>query len=223
MTNLLRTFAKRQVYRASIWSLYVREAFLLLLGRDRLIYSERAGALVSGPGFQRAVVMALHPDESGLTFALNAMKGFAANGFFVLAVSSKRLPPWMSERILAHCDHLIERYSIGRDFGSYKLGFSWLKRQDFYGGLDTLALVNDSMYYPQSIAAAINEMLQQDAPWMALHENYHLSQAKWSFSNLASMLRLNLFTYRDLRRWLENPFGTPPLVPLAEQLSLELS
>ena len=30
---------------------------------------------------------------------------------------------------------------------------------------------------------------------------HHLSQAKWSFSNLASMLRLNLFTYRDLRRW----------------------
>lgn len=52
---------------------------------------------------------------------------------------------------------------------------------------------------------------------------YHLSKAKWSFSNLASMLRLNLFTYRDLRRWLENPFGTPPLVPQAEQLSLELS
>lgn len=51
---------------------------------------------------------------------------------------------------------------------------------------------------------------------------HHLSQAKWSFSNLASMLRLNLFTYRDLRRWLENPFGTPPLVPLEEQLSLDL-
>ena len=52
---------------------------------------------------------------------------------------------------------------------------------------------------------------------------HHLSSAKWSFSNLASMLRLNLFTYRDLRRWLENPFGTPPLVPLADQLSLQLS
>jgi uncharacterized protein DUF4372/DDE family transposase len=52
---------------------------------------------------------------------------------------------------------------------------------------------------------------------------HHLSKAKWSFSNLASMLRLNLFTYRDLRRWLENPFGTPPLVPLTKQLSLELS
>src|ERR1035437_5241169 len=43
---------------------------------------------------------------------------------------------------------------------------------------------------------------------------HHLSKAKWSFCNLASMLRLNLFTYRDLRRWLENPFDTPPLVLL---------
>jgi len=47
---------------------------------------------------------------------------------------------------------------------------------------------------------------------------HHSSKAKWSLSNLASMLRLNLFTYRDLRRWLENPFVTPPLVPPAEQL-----
>lgn len=51
---------------------------------------------------------------------------------------------------------------------------------------------------------------------------HYLSKAKWSLSNLASMLRLNLFTYRDLRRWLENPFGTPPLVPEAEQLTLNL-
>ncbi len=39
---------------------------------------------------------------------------------------------------------------------------------------------------------------------------HHLSKAKWSLSNLASMLRLNLFTYRDLTAWLDNPFGTPP-------------
>jgi Domain of unknown function (DUF4372)/Transposase DDE domain len=51
---------------------------------------------------------------------------------------------------------------------------------------------------------------------------HHLSKAKWSLSNLASMLRLNLFTYRDLSKWLENPFGTPPLVPPSEQLALNL-
>jgi len=52
---------------------------------------------------------------------------------------------------------------------------------------------------------------------------HHLSQAKWSLSNLASMLRLNLFTYRDLQAWLDNPFGTPPLPPVSEQLTLALA
>ena len=51
---------------------------------------------------------------------------------------------------------------------------------------------------------------------------HHLSQAGWSLSNLASMLRLNLFTYRDLTDWLENPFETPPLIPAARQLPLPL-
>jgi len=49
---------------------------------------------------------------------------------------------------------------------------------------------------------------------------HHLSKANWSLSNLASLLRLNLFTYRDLARWLNDPLDTPPLPPLAEQLTL---
>jgi hypothetical protein len=42
---------------------------------------------------------------------------------------------------------------------------------------------------------------------------HHLSKAGWSLSNLAAMLRLNLFTYRDLIEWIHNPFGSPPIVP----------
>jgi len=52
---------------------------------------------------------------------------------------------------------------------------------------------------------------------------HHLSKAKWSLSNLASMLRLNLFTYRDLRIWLDHPFETPPLLPESQQLTLALA
>jgi len=49
---------------------------------------------------------------------------------------------------------------------------------------------------------------------------HHLSKARWSLSNLASMLRLNLFTYRDLRAWLDQPLSTPPVVPQSQQLEL---
>jgi hypothetical protein len=50
---------------------------------------------------------------------------------------------------------------------------------------------------------------------------HFLSSAGWSLSNLASLLRLNLFTYRDLKEWLAKPLETPPLPP-PEQLAFEL-
>ena len=49
-----------------------------------------------------------------------------------------------------------------------------------------------------------------------------LSKANWSLYNLASMLRLNLFTYRDLAKWLHDQMETLPLVPVAKQLTLAL-
>jgi len=43
----------------------------------------------------------------------------------------------------------------------------------------------------------------------------------WSLSNLVALLRYQLFVYRDLQEWLDDPFQPPPaLAPLAEQLVL---
>ncbi len=46
------------------------------------------------------------------------------------------------------------------------------------------------------------------------------SSMNWSLSNLVAMLRYNLFTYRDLWLWLDNPFEVPAIVPGDEQLML---
>jgi len=51
---------------------------------------------------------------------------------------------------------------------------------------------------------------------------HHLSKFNWSFSNLASTLRLNLFTYRDLMEWIDHPWTTEPIVPEPEQLSFSM-
>ena len=42
----------------------------------------------------------------------------------------------------------------------------------------------------------------------------------WSLSNFVALLRYNLFTYRNLWEWINNPYETPPAVPDYEQLSL---
>ena len=36
------------------------------------------------------------------------------------------------------------------------------------------------------------------------------SKFGWSLSNLVALLRMNLFTHRDLMAWLNQPFTTPP-------------
>jgi hypothetical protein len=41
----------------------------------------------------------------------------------------------------------------------------------------------------------------------------------WSLSNLVALLRWNLFTYRDLWKWIDQPFETPPEGPPDPQLS----
>ena len=42
----------------------------------------------------------------------------------------------------------------------------------------------------------------------------------WSLSNLVAMLRYNLFIYRDLWEWINDPYQPPPIIENTEQLSL---
>jgi IS4 transposase len=44
----------------------------------------------------------------------------------------------------------------------------------------------------------------------------------WSLSNLVALLRMNLFVYRDLWTWLNEPFTAPPLPPEPVQQTLAL-
>jgi hypothetical protein len=45
------------------------------------------------------------------------------------------------------------------------------------------------------------------------------SQFNWSLSNLVALLRMNLFTHRDLWAWLNKPFEIPPVPYEPEQLT----
>ena len=49
------------------------------------------------------------------------------------------------------------------------------------------------------------------------------SQFHWSLSNLVALLRMNLFTHRDLWSWLDKPFEIPPVPYEQEQLPLALA
>jgi IS4 transposase len=48
------------------------------------------------------------------------------------------------------------------------------------------------------------------------------SKYNWSLSNLVALLRMNLFTHRDLWAWLDKPFEVLPIPYQSEQLPLPL-
>lgn len=49
------------------------------------------------------------------------------------------------------------------------------------------------------------------------------SRFSWSLSNLVALLRMNLFTHRDLRAWLDAPFAVPPSPTTTPQTALALA
>ena len=48
------------------------------------------------------------------------------------------------------------------------------------------------------------------------------SKFGWSLSNLIAFLHWNLFTYRDLWEWIDNPFDVLPIMPESVQIQLPL-
>jgi hypothetical protein len=48
------------------------------------------------------------------------------------------------------------------------------------------------------------------------------SRLKWALSNLVASLRWNLFAYRDLWAWIDDPYSHPPNQEDAAQLSFFL-
>jgi hypothetical protein len=48
------------------------------------------------------------------------------------------------------------------------------------------------------------------------------SRFGWSLANLVALLRMNLFTHRDLMAWLAEPFGTPPHPQASAQTAMVL-
>jgi hypothetical protein len=90
-----------------------------------------------------------------------------------------------------------ERWQIELFFKALKQN---LKIKTFVG---TSANAVKTQVWTALIAILILRYLQLKSKW------------SWSLSNLVALLRMNLFTYRDLWAWLDQPFGTPVQSPAA--------
>ena len=79
---------------------------------------------------------------------------------------------------------------------------------------ELLTLLTSHLTFAAITVAAIYKGCGQIAP---LIPRYLPLRARfgWWLSNLAALLRMNLFVHRDLWRWLDQPFQPPPELPQA--------
>src|SRR5262245_9780488 len=108
-----------QLFVADFCAIHVRNQF----GRLR---SERDGVLRGARNVARVAVVAIHPTDDSIPFTQNLLVALITNGFYVLVVYNKSMSAAQQAAIVPHCHHLIERFSVGRDFGAYKRGLIWL-------------------------------------------------------------------------------------------------
>lgn len=143
--------------------------------------AEYEGAAPSSQKPKRLAIVAVYPSET-ITFSIeNLLDSLLKANFWVLVVSTKTIDVAQRERILAKSHHFIERFPVGRDFGSYLMGWRWLKAKNLLADADLLALANDSLFYPASFGRQIDELLSEDRQWYGLFENFEQHRHVQSF------------------------------------------
>jgi len=143
--------------------------------------SECAGVLRGPSNIARVAVVAIHPTDDSIPFTRNLLVALSTNDFYVLVVYNKPMSAAQHAAIAPNCHHLIERFSVGRDFGAYKRGLIWLKDKGRLSNADIVVLANDSMFYPSVFSETVSEMMSLSEDWVAPFENFQLHHHAQSF------------------------------------------
>jgi hypothetical protein len=166
------------------------DAKALRVGKHLMPTAEFAGAPAGAEHRKRVAIVAMYPTDSVTFSILNLLTALRSTGFWILIVSTKPLEGAQRQLIIKNCNHLIERFPIGRDFGSYQLGLSWLKENKKLENAEFLALTNDSLFYPASFSERLVDFMSEDRQWYALFECFEKHYHTQSFFQI---LRKEMF------------------------------
>ncbi len=188
MATLLHlcSYMMRYLWLPYVW-LYDLRLFVADLAaihfRDEFMHlrSERAGVRRDPSNVARVAVVAIHPTDDTIPFTQNLLAALTANNFYVLVVYNNPMSAAQQAAILPYCHYLIERFSVGRDFGAYKRGLIWLTENGKLSNASIVVLANDSMFYPSSLSETVSEMLSLSEDWVTLFENFQFHHHAQSF------------------------------------------
>ena len=151
---MIREWLARVARRGRSWlndsarETYGLASLLVSLGRRRRTYVKERWAGEIDLAAAARVAVFNHFDRRGTVapFVEYYVRKLHDAGYAILFVSnSPRLAPAAIERLTPICGAILRRDNVGRDFGAYKDGLQAIPRLE---RLDSLVLVNDSVYGP---------------------------------------------------------------------------
>ena len=94
-------------------------------------------------------IFALYPSVDSINNVKHAIGVLIKNNYRVLVVLNRNKHSKLFEKELNDVEcSLLVRENIGRDFGAYKTGFTYLERHKFLNDISQLLFINDSVIFP---------------------------------------------------------------------------
>ena len=157
---------------------------------------------------------AIPKNRSILSDQLIELEGFYSHRNY--PVPLRRLEVWDAEN-----EQIIVLLTNHLDFGATTIAAIYKDRWQIEIFFKT---IKQNLKIKTFVGTSANALLIQI--WTALIAILVLKYLKyrsafqWSLSNLVAMLRYNLFTYRDLWVWIDQPYEPPPVALYQEQMAL---
>lgn len=129
---------------------------------------------------QKVMLMALYEKGRLRDDVIAALAAAKALGIYVIGVNTLKLA---SPDDYRHCmDCYIERFNFGRDFGSYKSGFSYIYSNGLAEQCPRLLMINDSVFFSKKhISQFLEDMLIDDVEVLGATENFEIEHHLGSF------------------------------------------
>lgn len=129
---------------------------------------------------QKIMLMALYEKGRLRDDVIAALAAAKALGIYVIGVNTLKLA---SPDDYRHCmDCYIERFNFGRDFGSYKSGFSYIYSNGLAEQCPRLLMINDSVFFSKKhISQFLEDMFADDFEVLGATENFEIEHHLGSF------------------------------------------
>lgn len=139
---------------------------------------------------QKIMLMALYEKGRIRDDVVAALAAARALGIYVIGVNTLKLGNPDEYR---HCmDCYIERFNFGRDFGSYKSGFSYIYANGIAEKCPRLLMINDSVFFSKKhISSFLQDMFVDDVEVLGATENFEIEHHLGSFCIAMSKSVLN--------------------------------